>query len=91
MIATMEVTEFELTTLDAALFEIPPGLNAAMNVRELSKALSDANEAKLVAADAAPPAAPTPKTPGVVRIGVPEFTNKTPAGRGHARAAAAAD
>ncbi len=40
----MEVTEFELTTLDAALFEIPPGLNAAMNIREMSKALSDANE-----------------------------------------------
>jgi hypothetical protein len=52
-------------------------LNAAMNVRELSKALSDANEVKLVAADAAPVAAPTPRAPGVVRIGVPEFTNKT--------------
>jgi len=48
-----------------------------MNIRELSKALSDANEAKLVAATAAPPAAPAPKTPGVVRIAVPEFTNKT--------------
>jgi hypothetical protein len=77
MIASMEVTEFEATTLDAALFEIPPGMNAALNVRELSKALSDANEVKLVAADAAPPAAPLPKTPGVVRIGVPELTNKT--------------
>ena len=64
MIASMEVTEFEATTLDAALFEIPPGLNAAMNIRELSKALSDANEAKLVAADAAPPAAPAPKDAG---------------------------
>jgi hypothetical protein len=77
MIASMEVTEFEATTLDAALFEIPPGLNAAMNVRELGKALSDANEVKLAQVDAAPPAAPLPKTPGVVRIGVPEFTNKT--------------
>ena len=77
VVATMEVTEFEATTLDAALFEIPPGLNAAMNIRELSKALSDANEAKLVAASAAPPAAPAPKTAGVVRIAVPEFTNKT--------------
>jgi hypothetical protein len=77
MIASMEVSEFEATTLDAALFEIPPGLNAAMNVRELGKALSDANEVKLAQVDAAPPAAPLPKTPGVVRIGVPEFTNKT--------------
>jgi len=78
LVAQMEVSEFELTTLDSALFEIPQGLNAAMNVRELSKALSDANEVKLVAADAAPVAAPTPRAPGVVRIGVPEFTNKTP-------------
>jgi hypothetical protein len=77
MIASMEVSEFEATTLDAALFEIPPGLNAAMNVRELGKALSDANEVKLAQVDAAPPAAPLAKTPGVVRIGVPEFTNKT--------------
>ena len=77
MVSTMEVTEYEATTLDAALFEVPSGLSAAMNIRELSKALSDANEAKLVAATAAPPAAPSPKTPGVVRIAVPEFTNKT--------------
>jgi len=77
-VSRMEVSEFELTTLDPALFEIPQGLNVAMNVRELSKALSDANEVKLVAADAAPAAAPTPRTPGVARIGVPEFTNKTP-------------
>jgi hypothetical protein len=78
VIASMEVTEFEATTLDQALFEIPMGLNAAMNIRELSKALSDANEAKLVAADSAPPAAPASKAPGAVRIGVPELTNKTP-------------
>ena len=88
IVATMEVTEFEATTLDAALFEIPTGMNAALNVRDLAKALSDANEVKLAAANAAPAAAsatsatsatPTtsPKTPGVVRIGVPEFTNKT--------------
>jgi hypothetical protein len=77
-VVSMEVTEFEMTTLDAALFEVPPGLNAALNMGELSKALSNANEAKLVAADAAPAAAtPTPKMPGVPRIGVPEFTNKT--------------
>jgi len=77
LVSSMEVTEFEATTLDAALFEIPPGLNAAMNIRELSRALSNANEAKLVAASAEPSAAPAPKSPGVVRIAVPEFTNKT--------------
>jgi hypothetical protein len=78
VVSTMEVTEFEATTLDPALFEIPGGFNAVMNIRELSKALSDANEAKLVAASSESTAAPIPKTPGVVRIGVPELTNKTP-------------
>lgn len=76
--SSMQISAFELTTLDPAMFEIPQGLNAAMNVRDLGKALSDANEMKLGAADAAPPGAPAPKTPGVLRIGVPEFTNKTP-------------
>ena len=75
--SSMQITELETTTLDAALFEIPQGMNAAMNVGDLGKALSDANEIKLAATDAAPPAAPIAKTPGVVRIGVPEFTNKT--------------
>jgi hypothetical protein len=74
---SMEVSEFELTTLDQALFEIPQGLNAALNINELGKALSDANEARLAAENAAPPAAPLPKRPGVVRLGVPELTNKT--------------
>ncbi len=76
VVTSMEVTAFELTTLDAALFEIPPGLNAAMNIGEMAKALSDMNETRLVEADTAPPAAPRPKAPGAVRIGVPEFTNK---------------
>ena len=76
-VASMEVTELEITTLDAALFEPPAGFTAAGSPFDLSKALSDVSEAKLVAADTAPPAAPTPKTAGVVRVGVPEFTNKT--------------
>jgi hypothetical protein len=77
VLASMAVTEFEVTTLDAALFEIPPGLNGSMNLRELSKALSDANEVTLAARDAAPEKTPSPKPPGVIRIGVPELTNKT--------------
>ena len=76
--SSMEVSEYELTTLDAALFEIPPGLTAANNMLEWSKALSDANEVKLAAADAEPAASPRPRTPGVIRIGVPEVANKTP-------------
>jgi hypothetical protein len=76
-VVSMEVTEFEATTLDAALFEIPAGMNAALNVGELGRALSDANEKKLITAQVAATAAPAPKTPGVIRIGVPEPTNKT--------------
>jgi hypothetical protein len=77
-VAAMEVTEFELTTLDPALFEIPAGLNAAGDLRQMAKALSDANEVTLAAADAAPATSAKPKTPGVIRIGVAELTNKTP-------------
>jgi hypothetical protein len=77
VVASMEVSEYDLTTLDAALFEIPPGLNSATDLRGLSKALSDANEVRLAAADAAPAAAPGPKPPGVIRVGVAELTNKT--------------
>ena len=78
VVSSMEVTEFELTTLDAALFEIPQGLHAAMDVRALAKALSDINETTLATADTAAAVAPQPRTPDVVRIGVPELTNKTP-------------
>ena len=77
VVTSMEVTAFEMTTLDAALFEIPPGLNAAMNIGEMAKALSDVNETRLASADTAPAAAPRPKAPGALRIGVPEFTSKT--------------
>lgn len=76
IVMQMEVTEFEVTNLDAALFEIPQGMTAATNGRELVKAVSDANEAKLAARtpiSGAPPA----KKAGVTRVGVPEFANKT--------------
>ena len=76
VVASMEVTELQPATLDAALFDIPPGLNAALNLRELSKALGDANEATLAASDAAPAAAPAAKAPGAIRIGVPELTSQ---------------
>ena len=74
VVMQMEVTEFEITKLDAALFEIPAGMTEVTSGRELVKSVSDANEAKL----AAPPAdAPPPKKPGVVRVAVPEVLNKT--------------
>lgn len=70
-VVIMDVSELEITTLDAGLFDVPPGLTVANNMRELSKAVSDANEKKLASAVDAE------KKPGVVRIGVPELTNKT--------------
>jgi hypothetical protein len=74
--AAMEITELEITNLDPALFDIPPGLREAGSLQALSQALSDANEAKL----AQELTASTPsveKTPGAVLVGVPEVVNKT--------------
>jgi hypothetical protein len=75
VVMQMEVTEFEVTNLDAALFEIPEGLTAASNTRDLAKAVSDANEAQLASRTASSTA--PPKKPGVTRVGVPELANKT--------------
>jgi hypothetical protein len=76
-VVTMEVLELEVTTLDAALFEVPPGVQQAGDIRALSQAVSDANEAKLAQEFAAAPAVAVAKTPGVIRVGVPEVLNKT--------------
>jgi hypothetical protein len=75
IVMQMEVTEFEVTSLDASLFEIPAGMTEAASGRDLAKAVSDANEAKL--ATAPPASSAPPKKPGVVRVAVPELTNKT--------------
>jgi hypothetical protein len=75
-LVSMEITELEITNLDAALFDIPPGMNDAGNLQALTKAVSDANETKL----AQELTAPTPavqKTPGAPVVGVPEVVNKT--------------
>ena len=74
-VASMEVTELEVTTLEPALFEIPPGLTDAGNLQALSRAVSDASEVQLAREMATTPVAP--KAAGTIRIGVPEFTNKT--------------
>ena len=74
-VVAMDITELETTTLDAALFDIPAGFTAAGDLRALSKALSDASEAKL--AVEVPPSATAPRTPGAIRVGVPELTNSS--------------
>jgi hypothetical protein len=75
-VVAMEITEFERTNLDAALFDIPPGMNDAGNLQALSKAVSDVNETKL-AQELTAPAAPVQKVPGSVLVGVTEVVNKT--------------
>ncbi len=75
VVMQMEVTEFEITSLDAPLFEIPTGLTEVTTGRDLAKAVSDANEVKLAAAPAA--ASAPAKKPGMVRVAVPELANKT--------------
>ena len=75
-VIAMEITELEIKTLDASLFEPPAGMMEMGNLQALTKAVSDANETKLAASltAAAPPVA---KTPGMALVGVPEIGNKT--------------
>ncbi|MEP6782336.1 MAG: hypothetical protein ABI983_01630 [Acidobacteriota bacterium] len=74
-VSSMEVSDFEILKLDASLFDIPAGFNAAADAAAFTKAVSDANETKL-ASGAVASVAP-PKKSGALRIGVPEFGNKT--------------
>ena len=75
LVVAMDITEFEVLKLDAALFEIPPGMTEAANPQQLAKAISDANEAKL--AQGTDAAVMREKKPGALRVGVPEIANKT--------------
>ena len=74
VVMTMEVTEFEATGLNGALFEVPEGMTAAANASELARAISDANEGELAAGGAG---GTTAKAAGAVRIAVPELANET--------------
>ena len=76
-VVSMEITELEISNLDASLFDIPPGFTEAGNIAALSKAISDASEAKLTQELAAPTTTPVTKTPGVPLVGVLEVANKT--------------
>ena len=76
-VVSMEISELEITNLDASLFDIPPGFTEAGNIAALSKAISDASEAKLTQELAAPTSTPVTKTPGVPLVGVLEVANKT--------------
>jgi hypothetical protein len=71
----MAITEFEVLTLDTALFDIPPGLAVAADAGGFTKAVSDANESKLASGGAG--ASLPAKKPGTLRVGVPDVANKT--------------
>lgn len=75
-IVSMEVSELEITTLDAALFDAPAGMTAMGDLQALTKSVSDANETKLAASLTAS-APPVQKAPGIALVGVPEVVNKT--------------
>ncbi|HZI27151.1 MAG TPA: hypothetical protein VFD64_03285 [Gemmatimonadaceae bacterium] len=75
-VVAMEITELEITTLDPALFEIPPGLNESGNLQALTKAVSDANETKLTQ-ELRAPSAPIQKIAGIPLVGVSDVVNKT--------------
>jgi len=74
-VVTMDITEFEVLRLEAALFEVPAGMTEATTPQQLAKAISDANEVKL--AQGTDAAVVREKKPGTLRVGVPEITNKT--------------
>jgi len=76
-VVSMEITELEVTTLDATLFDVPPGMSDAGNLQALTRAVSDANETKLAQQLTTPAAPPAPTTPGAALVGVPEVVNKT--------------
>ena len=75
-VVAMEISELEITTLDAALFDAPAGMTAMGDLQALTKSVSDANETKLASSLSAS-APPVEKTPGVALVGVPEIVNKT--------------
>jgi hypothetical protein len=78
-VVSMEITELEVTNLDATLFDVPSGMTEAGNLQALTKAISDADETKLAQQLTAqtPPTPAVQNTPGAPLVGVPEVVNKT--------------
>jgi hypothetical protein len=68
----MEVAEFSTASLDAALFEVPAGYSELKSFSDVGSALAASSQAGTAAQ-----AAPAAKTPGTVRVGIPELGNRT--------------
>ena len=72
----MDVTEFEVLKLDAALFEIPPGMTEAAESAAAGEG-DQRRERSEARASGDRPGVTREKKPGTLRVGVPEVANKT--------------
>src|SRR5262245_49074020 len=77
--SSMEVTDLQVTTIDAALFEAPPDYTEVKSYRELLPALAAGGNLTdaLFGSIADGTSAVAPKKAGVIRIGVADPINKT--------------
>ena len=77
--SSMEVTSFEVTTLDAALFDVPAGYTEAKSSEELLSGLQAGGGLAdaLLGSTADGTSSAAPKSAGVVRIGVLEPVDKS--------------
>jgi hypothetical protein len=77
--STMEVTDMQVTSLDAELFDVPPGYSEVKTYQELLPALAKGGTLAdaLFGSIADGTSAVAPKKTGVVRIGVVDTVNKT--------------
>lgn len=76
---SMEVTSLEITRLDAALFNLPPGFVEANSSAELLPTLAAGGSVTetLFGSTADGTSSAAPKTPGRIRVGILEPANKT--------------
>ena len=75
----MEVIDFSIAGLDAALFEVPAGYNQLQSFTDLRSLLAVDGSAPGTAVNARGPVAGTltPKAPGAVRVGVANLNNRS--------------
>ena len=77
--STMEVTDLQVTSLDAALFDVPPDYAEVKTYQDLLPALAHGGNLTdaLFGSITDGTSAVAPKKPGVIRIGVVDPVNKT--------------
>jgi hypothetical protein len=77
--STMEVTDLQVTSLDAELFDVPPGYSEVKTYQDLLPGLAKGGNLTdaLFGSITDGTSAVAPKKPGVIRIGVVDTVNKT--------------